>query len=326
MYYTAPEGISIFTFWKDIDYPEDFEIRDYEIHVFHNGKYLIYPLEVFNCMEKIPPYKSTDKIGLWYHGDSYTTWLFEYEHILGHALTAESYMTKNGNFRMGYNILTYKKLVDYLHIQKMLADGLIPSENCRIVRETELWAFCFDALQESLIQIDGQDSYCLFETGGNIVDVIETGGLAHNVRESDFENLEVVDLKNSDTYPLMVRGSTNLFKAINKSYNSLLLSIFPFTISVYLWNKIRLRDSITIVDNLTRPFKVSEVIDCSNCIIELRIDNYKTILLIENYFGYKPNIIKLTVVDDLEKLHFCITDVDKCVEKEIPFPQFVKAI
>ena len=29
MCYTTTEGISIFTFWKDIDYPEDLEIRDY---------------------------------------------------------------------------------------------------------------------------------------------------------------------------------------------------------------------------------------------------------------------------------------------------------
>ena len=42
MFQSAQEGISIFTFWKDIDYPEDLEIRDYEIHVFHEGAYLIY--------------------------------------------------------------------------------------------------------------------------------------------------------------------------------------------------------------------------------------------------------------------------------------------
>ena len=62
MFQSAQEGISIFTFWKDIDYPEDLEIRDYEIHVFHEGAYLIYPSDVFNCMEKNPPYKSTVKM------------------------------------------------------------------------------------------------------------------------------------------------------------------------------------------------------------------------------------------------------------------------
>mgnify|MGYP007048181325 CR=1 FL=1 len=35
------------------------------------------------CTEKIPPYKSTDKIDLWYNGDSYTAWLIEYEQNLG---------------------------------------------------------------------------------------------------------------------------------------------------------------------------------------------------------------------------------------------------
>lgn len=326
MCYTTTEGISIFTFWKDIDYPEDLEIRDYEIHVLYKGKYFIYPSEVFNCTENTPPYKSTDKIDLWYHGDSYTAWLIEYEHNIGDTLTVENYVAKNGNFQIGYSIITYKKLVDYLHIQKMLADGLIPSEKCRIVRETELWAFCFDASQECFIEIDGRDSYCFFNTGGDIVDMYETGGLAHNVHECDFGHIEVVDLKNSDTYPLMVRGATNLFKAINKSYNPLLLPIFPFTISVYVWEGSRIRDCVTIAENNTRPFKASETIYSNNSHIEIRIDNYKSLLSLESYFGYIPNIIIFTVEDDLKEMSFCMKDVEKQTEKKIPFPEFVKAI
>lgn len=326
MYQSAKDGISIFTFWKDIDYPEDLEIRDYEIHVFHEGAYLIYPSDVFNCMEKNPPYKSTDKIDLRYHGDVYTATLFEYERFLGRTLNTESYVAKNGNFQTGYSIITYKMLVDYLRLQKMLSDGLISSENCRVVRETELWAFCFDASQESFIQIDGRDSYCFFYTGGNIVEIYETGGLAHNVRENDFGHVKVIDLKNSDTYSLMVRGATNLFKAINKSYNPLLLPIFPFTISVYVWEGSRIRDCVTIAENNTRPFKASETIYSNNSRIEIRIDNYKSLLSLESYFGYIPNIIIFTVEDDLKEMSFCMKDVEKQTEKKIPFPEFVKAI
>ncbi len=326
MYKSTKDGMSIFTFWKDIDYPEDLEIRDYEIHVFHEGKWFIYPSEVFNCVDKIPLYKSTDKIDLWYHGDTYTAWLIEYDQSQGYAQDVETYIRGNGNFSLGYNIITYKKLEDYLHIRKMQSDGLIPFKNCRIVRETELWAFCFDASQEAIIQIEGKDSYCLFNTGGNIIDIIETGGLTHNVRENDFGQVKVIDLKNSDTYSLMVRGATNLFKAINKSYNLLLLPIFPFTISVYVWEENRIRDCITIAENNTRPFKTSETIYGNNSHIEIRIDNYKSLLSLESYFGYIPNIIIFTIEDNLTEMSFSMKDVEKQIEKKIPFPEFVKAI
>lgn len=326
MYQSAKDGISIFTFWKDIDYPEDLEIRDYEIHVFHEGKCFIYPSEVFNCVDKIPLYKSTDKIDLWYHGDNYTAWLIEYEQSQGYAQDAENYIRGNGNFNLGFNIITYKKLEDYLHIRKMQSDGLISFKNCRIVRETELWSFCFDALQEAVIQIEGRDSYCLFNTGGNIIEIIETGGLSHNVREEDLGHIQVINIKKNDMYTLLVRGATNLFKTINKAFDSILLPTFPFTISVYVWEDNQIRDCITVAENNTRPFKASATIYCDNSLIEIRIDNYKSLLSLEYYFDYIPNVINFTVEDDLKELSFSITDVEKHIEKKIPFPKFIKAI
>lgn len=127
-------------------------------------------------------------------------------------------------------------------------------------------------------------------------------------------------------YPLLVRGATNLFKTINKAFDSILLPTFPFTISVYVWVDNQIRDCITVAENNTRPFKASATIYCDNSLIEIRIDNYKSLLSLEYYFDYIPNVINFTVEDDLKELSFSITDVEKHIEKKIPFPKFIKAI
>lgn len=326
MYQSTKEGISIFAFWKEIDYPEDLEIKDYEISVFHKNTRRFYPSEVFNCLERIPPYKSTDKFELWYHGDDYTAWLIEFEKPMKDEQNVESYIRRYGNCWGGYSIITYKRLEDYLHIRKLQADGLIRLDNCRIVRETELWAYCFDASIEDTIEIDAQDSYCIFNTGGKVIAIIETGGLTHNVHEEDLGHIEVINIKNYNMYPLLVRGATNLFKSIHKAYDAVLLPTFPFTISLYVWEGDKMRDRYTIAENKTRPFKASETIHINKYKIEVRIDNYRCMLSLEDYFGYIPNVIELTVQDDLKEMSFHITDLEKHIEKKIPFPDFVKAV
>lgn len=232
----------------------------------------------------------------------------------------------NGNVWLGENIIAYRNIDDYWRIRKAIEalekEKMI--DKVRLVREMSLWALCYDCNIERTLCLESKDGYCLFESYGGVVEVLETGGEGDKLKDETVQ-IEYVD----STLPLFVLGAMIYYKTwYKKAWNAdiLLLDSFPFPIDVCLKKGNRVRDYFSLIQkNTTTPHKHSRIIDCSDSELELRMENYKCCLDIADIFGFIPISVELTIdIDVRQNILLIFKDIESGIEKEMSLPIFEK--
>lgn len=321
-------GISIITFCKDIEYPYDFP----DIFIYYRGQKEFVEHSVYSqvCMEHfheaIQTIITSDMLPAPRKFQRFEEYLLDYL----------------GNIRYNFSIISYRTTEDYIEILSVIDKYKL--KNVRIVQENDLWANGYtDANKDSLFALTSNDGFCVFETGGGVTEIIATGLIRYeefltiggweryykNLRESakpDSSSVVEVEIKN--VYASFIVGAMVLYRMINKEFDGVLLQAFPFSIDVCVKTQGQVRNYMNLVEEFcTIPAKKeSDVLDCCDNEIELRMGNYQKILDINSILGFRPTSITLTLdIDASHRMHLIVKDVDTGEKKSILLTDFTKS-
>lgn len=324
-------GISMVIFWKDIDYPEDLYKRP-EIFVYYRGQERGVSDSVYTkiCMED-------------FYSAGQIIMASDMRQPPGKFQRFEDYVyAHSGNIKTGFCIVSYRTMEEYWEVVGVLSKYKLISG--RIVQENTLWANGYtDAYKDSLLALTSNDGFCVFETGGGVTEIIATGLIRYeefltiggweryykNLRESakpDSSSVVEVEIKN--VYASFIVGAMVLYRMKNKEFDGVLLQAFPFSIDVCVKTQGQVRNYMNLVEEFcTIPAKKeSDVLDCCDNEIELRMGNYKKVLDINGIFGFSPTSITLTLDMDANSLmHIIVKDVDTGEKKSILLTDFTKS-
>lgn len=324
-------GISMVIFWKDIDYPEDLNKRP-EIFVYYRGQergvsdsvYTKICMEDFNSAEQIIRTSDIEQSPEKFQR-------FE-DYVYAHS----------GNIAAGFCIVSYRTMEEYWEVVGVLSKYKLTPR--KIVRENDLWANGYtDADKDSLLALTSNDGFCVFETGGGVTEIIATGLIRYeefitiggwekynkNLRESaKLDSSSIVEVEIKNVYASFVVGAMVLYRMINKEFDGVLLQAFPFPIDVCVKTQGQVRNYMNLVEEFcTIPAKKeSDVLDCCDNEIELRMGNYKKLLDINSILGFRPTSITLTLdIDASHRMHLIVKDVDTGEKKSILITDFTKS-
>lgn len=321
-------GISMLTFCKDIEYPYDFP----DIFIYYRGQELRVEDSVYSkvCMEDF--YTAIQTI--------YTSDMCQpprqFQRFEEYLL---SYL---GNIRYNFSIISYRTIEDYIEILSLLEKYKL-GRKVRLVQENDLWACGYtDAYKDSLFTLKSDDGFCVFETGQGVTEIVWTGlekyefflasgGWDKYIKDNlsyKIDSSSVNEAQISSVYASFVVGAMVLYRMINKEVDGVLLTAFPFSIDICVKEHGQVRNYTNLVKEFwTVPMKkTSDVLDCGDNEIELRMGIYQKILDINGIFGFKPTSITLTLDMDANSLmHLIVKDVDTGEEKSILLTDFTKS-
>ena len=239
----------------------------------------------------------------------------------------------DGNVWLGENIITYRSLDDFWQIKTILKEFEEQVQGrmgyVRLVREMDLWALCYDSSIERTLCLKSDDAYCLFESGYGTIAILETGIEGDEIRSKNID-IECVDTES--VMPLFVLGSMIYYKTWFKhriwDKDIVLYPSSPFPIDIYQKGIDEADYSYffrLVQKHTTVPFKNSAKVDSSILDIELRMDNYKCYLDVDDIFGYRPKRIDIVIDIDLEQnISLVLKEQESGIEKKIQLPIFEK--
>ncbi len=239
----------------------------------------------------------------------------------------------DGNVWLGENIITYRSLDDFWQIKTILKEFEEQVQGrmgyVRLVREMDLWALCYDSSIERTLCLKSDDAYCLFESGYGTIAILETGIEGDEISSKNID-IECVDTES--VMPLFVLGSMIYYKTWFKhriwDKDIVLYPSFPFPIDIYQKGIDEADYSYffrLVQKHTTVPFKNSAKVDSSILDIELRMDNYKCYLDVDDIFGYRPKRIDIVIDIDLEQnISLVLKEQESGIEKKIQLPIFEK--
>lgn len=240
----------------------------------------------------------------------------------------------DGNVWLGENIITYRSLDDFWQIKTILKEFEEQVQGrigyVRLVREMDLWPLCYDSSIERTLCLKGDDAYCLFESGYGGITILETGIEGDEISSKNID-IECIDAES--VMPLFVLGSMIYYKTWFKhrlwDKDLVLEPSFPFPIDVYLKGIEEETDYSfffrLVKQHTTVPFKNSAMVDCSILDIELRMNNYKYCIKVDDIFGYRPKRIDIVIDIDLEQnISLVLKEQESGIKKKIQLPIFEK--
>ena len=239
----------------------------------------------------------------------------------------------DGNVWLGENIITYRSLDDFWQIKTILKEFEEQVQGrigyVRLVREMDLWALCYDSSIERTLCLKSDDAYCLFESSYGGITILETGLEGDEISS---KNIDVECIDTESVMPLFVLGSMIYYKTwFNHRIwdkDLVLEPSFPFPIDIYQKGIDEADYSYffrLVQKHTTVPFKNSAMVDSSILDIELRMDNYKYYLDVDDIFGYRPKRIDIVIDIDLEQnISLVLKEQESGIEKKIQLPIFEK--
>lgn len=240
----------------------------------------------------------------------------------------------DGNVWLGENIITYRSLDDFWQIKTILKEFEEQVQGrigyVRLVREMDLWALCYDSSIERTLCLKSDDAYCLFESSYGGITILETGLEGDEISS---KNIDVECIDTESVMPLFVLGSMIYYKTwFNHRIwdkDIVLEPSFPFAIDIYLKGIEEETDYSfffrLVKQHTTVPLKNSAMVDCSILDIELRMNNYKYCIKVDDIFGYRPKRIDLVIDIDLEQnISLVLKEQESGIKKKIQLPIFEK--
>ena len=132
--------------------------------------------------------------------------------------------------------------------------------------------------------------------GGGVVEILQTG-FAESSKNYTAET-HVKKLSSFESFVRLTLSSIVQYHIMKKDWedDSVLLSTMPFKINVEIWINQRYREGFTLIErNTSIPCKQADKISGDDCSVVISFLGKRFSIDINELFGYKPNIVVLTV-------------------------------
>lgn len=233
----------------------------------------------------------------------------------------ENFIRQNRKELTGSKVLiTYKHSDSYVGISRMIEKFSIKPY---VIPEIELISYGFEGktiYDDRVTCIKTDEDYCIFETGGGICEILETGSneLYGSRTTLDADINKKYKLSSTKANEFLFKGVIKWMELFEDINDSLFLSCFPSPIYIgKLQNKGVSHCETLLPSNFTTPCKRSTFISLDkNEKLFVGIENRQLTIDLEDKFGYLPSSLEF-VIDVSAGQRMTFTVKDRKFNKEI---------